>query len=142
MKKLMVLFLALMMIFTLAACGEKSGGEAPEDASTASADASNTEVQNSDELSKLKELYEGKWVNEDPHNGPFEMEIISTTSVKMIYEHTDPLHCDLFYSANDLTNASISLNGLSLGKYSIDTQTGILTVKPNDTDVFTYKRES
>lgn len=142
MKKLIFLFLVLMMIFTLAACGEKSDSEAPKDAGTASADASNTGVQNSDELSKLKELYEGTWVNEDPHDGPFEMEIISTTSVKMIYEHTAPLHCDLFYSANDLTNVSISLSGLSLGKYSIDTQTGILTVKPNETDVFTYKRES
>ncbi len=135
MKKLIVLFLALIIIFIFAACGKKNSGETP-------GDASNTEVQASDELNKLKELYEGKWVNEDPHDGPFEMEITSTTSVKMIYEHTDPLFCDLFYSADDLTRVSISLNGLSLGKYSIDTQTGILTVKPNVTDVFTYKRES
>ncbi|GEM_PF-1515159 len=141
MKKYMALCLVLMMILALAGCGKKSGSEAQGDAGTASADASNTEVQNSNELNKLKELYEGKWVNEDPHDGPFEMEIISTTSVKMIYEHTDPLHCDLFYSANDLTNVSISLSGLSLGKYSIDAQTGILTVKPNETDIFTYKRE-
>lgn len=142
MKKLMVLFLALMMLLTLAACGEKGGEKTPGDAGAASDDASNTEVQYSDQLNKLKELYEAKWVNEDPYDGPFEMEITSTTSVKMIYEHTDPLHCDLFYSQDDLTHVTVSLRGMSLGKYSIDTQTGILTVKPNETDVFTYKRES
>lgn len=129
MKRWMVLFLMLMMIFTLAACGEKSGGNTPEDEGTV-------------ELNQLKELYEGKWVNQDPHDDPFEMEIISTMSVRLIYGHTDPLLCDLFYSADDLTNISISMSGLSLGKYSIDTETGILTVKPNETDVFTYKRES
>lgn len=40
MKKLIVLFLALMMIFTLAACGEKSGGKSPSE-SSAPASASN-----------------------------------------------------------------------------------------------------
>lgn len=33
MKKLMVLFLVFIMIFTLAACGEKNGGKSPSDSS-------------------------------------------------------------------------------------------------------------
>jgi hypothetical protein len=33
------------------------------------------------------------------------------------------------------------MGGISLGRYSIDTETGILTYKPNDTDVFTYTKE-
>lgn len=141
MKKLMVLFMALIMIFTIAACSENSGEEAPTDAIPTPAETSDSEDQASDELNKLKELYEGKWINEDPYDGPFEMEVISQISVKITHENADALYCDLFYSADDLTSISISLNGLSLGKYSIDTETDILTVKPNENDIFTYKKE-
>jgi len=39
------------------------------------------------------------------------------------------------------TLISISLGGIDFGKYSIDTETGILTYKPDDTTVFTYKKK-
>jgi hypothetical protein len=33
------------------------------------------------------------------------------------------------------------MSGNSLGKYSIDTQSGILTYKPDEATVLTYKKE-
>ena len=59
----------------------------------------------------------------------------------MTYEASGSHICDLFYSAGDLTNISVSMGGISLGKYSIDTETGILTHKPTDTDIYTYVKE-
>lgn len=86
-------------------------------------------------------MYDGKWINEDSYDSPFTMEVISTTSIKMTYEATGSNICDLFYSADDLTSISISMGGISLGRYSIETETGILTHKPNDTDIFIYTKE-
>lgn len=139
MKRFIVLLLALALVFTLAACGGGSGGEAlPENPAT----VESGEKQSVDaELERLKELYDGKWINEDPYDGPFTMEVLSTTSVSMTYEASGSNVCDLFYSADDLTSISVSLSGMSLGKYSIDPQTGILSFRPNDTDVFTYTKE-
>lgn len=139
MKKAFSIFLSLALIFTLAACGEKNGGKSP---SESFAPAESGEKQSIDaELEKLKELYDGTWINQDPYNGPFTMEVLSTTGIKMTYEASGSHICDLFYSAGDLTNISVSMGGISLGKYSIDTQSGILTFRPNDTDVFTYTKE-
>lgn len=139
MKKLMVLFLVFIMIFTLAACGEKNGGKSPSE-STSSAESGEITAEDAD-LAQLKELYDGTWINQDPYDGPFTMEVLSTTSIKMTYEASSELICDLFYSSGELTSISVSMSGNSLGKYSIDTQSGILTFRPNDTDVFTYTKE-
>lgn len=131
--------MSLALIFTLAACGEKNGGKSP---SESFASAESGEKQSIDaELEKLKELYDGTWINQDPYNGPFTMEVLSTTGIKMTYEASGSHICDLFYSAGDLTNISVSMGGISLGKYSIDTETGILTHKPTDTDIYTYVKE-
>ena len=138
MKKHVVVFLVFIMIFTLTACSEKSKGGSPAQGS-APTEASNA-PSGEDELSRLKELYDGKWINEDPYDGPFNMEVLSTTSIKITYEATDSHICDLFYSAGELTSISVSLGGISLGKYSIDTNTRILTYRPNDMDVFTYTK--
>jgi predicted small lipoprotein YifL len=139
MKRFIVLLLSLALVFTLAACGGDGGGKSP---SESPAPAESGEKQSVDaELERLKELYDGKWINEDPYDGPFTMEVLSTTSVIITYEATGSNVCDLFYSADDLTSISVSLSGMSLGKYSIDTQTGILSFRPNDTDVFTYTKE-
>ena len=59
----------------------------------------------------------------------------------MTYEASGSNVCDLFYSADDLTSISVSLSGMSLGKYSIDTHTGILSFSPNETDIFTYTKK-
>ena len=69
------------------------------------------------------------------------MEVLSTTSIKMTYEASGELICNLFYSSDELTSISVSMGGISLGRYSIDIETGILTYKPNDTNVFTYTKE-
>lgn len=132
--------LSLTLVFSLAACGGGGGdGEvSPENPAT----VESGETQSVDaELERLKELYDGKWINENPYDGPFEMEVLSTTSIKMTYEASGSHICDLFYSAGDLTNISVSLSGMSLGKYSIDPQTGILSFRPNETEVFTYTKE-
>jgi predicted small lipoprotein YifL len=140
MKKYVSLLLVLIMIFTLTACGGDGGGKSP---SESPAPAESGQKQSIDaELERLKELYDGKWINEDPYDGPFTMEVLSTTSVSMTYEASGSNVCDLFYSAADLTSISVSLNGMSLGKYSIDTQTGILSFSPNETDVFTYTKNN
>ena len=136
MKKALNIILSLVLIFSLAACG--GGGKAPTE-STSSAESG--KAAEDTELSRLKELYDGEWINEDPYNGPFTMEVLSTTSIKMTYEASGELICDLFYSPGELTGISVSMSGNSLGKYSIDTQSGILTFRPNDTDVFTYTKE-
>jgi predicted small lipoprotein YifL len=139
MKKHILLFLVLIMIFTLAACGGDGGGKSP---SESPATAESGEKQSVDaELERLKELYDGKWINEDPYDGPFTMEVLSTTSIRMTYEASGSNVCDLFYSADDLTSISVSLSGMSLGKYSIDTHTGILSFSPNETDIFTYTKK-
>ena len=138
MKKALNIILSLVLIFSLAACGGGGGGKAPTE-STSSAESG--KAAEDTELSRLKELYDGEWINEDPYDGPFTMEVLSTTSVSMTYEATGSNVCDLFYSADDLTSISVSLSGMSLGKYSIDPQTGILSFRPNDTDVFTYTKE-
>ena len=139
MKRLFVLLLALVLIFTLAACGGGGvGGETSENYDPAEPD--NTQPVDA-ELERLKELYDGKWINEDPHDGPFTIEVLSTTSIKMTYEASGELICDLFYSPGELTSISVSMSGNSLGKYSIDTQTRILTFRPNDTDAFTYTKK-
>ena len=79
MKKHILLFLVLIMIFTLAACGGDGGGKSP---SESPATAESGEKQSVDaELERLKELYDGKWINEDPYDGPFTMEVLSTTSI-------------------------------------------------------------
>ncbi len=127
-----------MLVFTLAACGG-SGGKASSE-SPAPADSGKSQSVDG-ELEKLKELYDGKWINEDTHDGPFTMEVLSTTSIKMTYESSGSHICDLFYSSDELTSISVSMGGISLGRYSIDTETGILTHNPNDTDVFTYTKE-
>ena len=138
MKKFAAIAVAASM-FALAACGEKNGGKSP---SESFASAESGEKQSIDaELEKLKELYDGTWINQDPYNGPFTMEVLSTTGIKMTYEASGSHICDLFYSAGDLTNISVSMGGISLGKYSIDTETGILTHKPTDTDIYTYVKE-
>lgn len=138
MKKALNIILSLVLIFSLAACGGGGGGKAPSE-STPSAESG--KAAEDAELSRLKELYDGEWINEDPYDGPFTMEVLSTTSIKMTYEASGEIICDLFYSPGELTSISVSMSGNSLGKYSIDTQTGILTFRPNDTDVFTYTKE-
>ncbi|MGI6327979.1 MAG: hypothetical protein ACOX1I_03330 [Dethiobacteria bacterium] len=138
MKKALNIILPLVLIFSLAACGGGGGGKAPTE-STSSAESG--KAAEDTELSRLKELYDGEWINEDPYDGPFTMEVLSTTSIKMTYEASGELICDLFYSSGELTSISVSMSGNSLGKYSIDTQSGILTFRPNDTDVFTYTKE-
>jgi len=139
MKKALIILLSLTLIFTLAACGGNVGGDAPSESDPSA--TSDKAAPEDAELSQLKELYDGKWINENPYDSPFEMEVLSTTSIKMTYEASGSNVCDLFYSADDLTNISVSLSGMSLGKYSIDPQTGILTCRPNDTEVFTYTKE-
>jgi predicted small lipoprotein YifL len=136
MKKALTIILSLALILALAACG--GGDKAPTESDPP---AESGKVAEDADLTRLKELYDGTWINEDPHDGPFEMEVLSATGVRMTYKASGELICDLFYSPGELTNISISLSGNSLGKYSIDTQTGILTFRPNDTDVFTYTKE-
>lgn len=140
MKKALIIILSLALMLSLTACGGGGGGgKAPSESDTS---ATSGEIVAEDaDLAQLKELYDGTWINEDPHDGPFEMEVLSTTSIKMTYEASGELICDLFYSPGELTGISVSMSGNSLGKYSIDTQTGILTFRPNDTDVFTYTKE-
>ncbi|MGI5984230.1 MAG: hypothetical protein GXY01_09940 [Clostridiales bacterium] len=137
MKKALTIILSLALILSLAACG--GGGGKAQTESTPPAESG--KVAEDADLARLKELYDGTWINEDPHDGPFEMEVLSTTSIKMTYEASGELICDLFYSPGELTGISVSMSGNSLGKYSIDTQSGILTFRPNDTDVFTYTKE-
>ena len=138
MKKALTITLSLVLMLSLAACGG-GGGKSPTESDTS---ATSGEIAPEDaDLARLKELYDGTWINEDPHDGPFEMEVLSTTSIKMTYEASGELICDLFYSPGELTGISVSMSGNSLGKYSIDTQSGILTFRPNDTDVFTYTKE-
>ena len=137
MKKALTIILLLALILSLTACG--GGDKAPTESDTS---ATSGEIAAEDaDLAQLKELYDGTWINENPHDGPFEMEVLSTTSIKMTYEASGELICDLFYSPGELTGISVSMSGNSLGKYSIDTQSGILTFRPNDTDVFTYTKE-
>ncbi|HOP11000.1 MAG TPA: hypothetical protein PK629_05870 [Oscillospiraceae bacterium] len=138
MKKALTIILSLALILSLTACGG-GGGKAPSESDTS---ATSGEIAAEDaDLAQLKELYDGTWINENPHDGPFEMEVLSTTSIKMTYEASGELICDLFYSPGELTGISVSMSGNSLGKYSIDTQSGILTFRPNDTDAFTYTKE-
>ena len=139
MKKTLIIFLSLVLMLTFAACGEKNGGKSPSESSVPAESGKSQSVDG--EMAKLKELYDGEWINEDPYDGPFTMEVLSTTSIKMTYEASGELICDLFYSSGELTSISVSMSGNSLGKYSIDTQSGILTFRPNDTDVFTYTKE-
>jgi predicted small lipoprotein YifL len=137
MKKALTIILSLALILSLAACG--GGGGKAQTESTPPAESG--KVAEDADLARLKELYDGTWINEDPHDGPFEMEVLSTTSIKMTYEASGELICDLFYSPGELTGISVSMSGNSLGKYSIDTQSEILTFRPNDADVFTYTKE-
>ena len=137
MKKALTIILSLALILSLAACGG-GGGKAPTESTPP---AESGKVAEDADLARLKELYDGTWINEDPHDGPFTMEVLSTTSIKMTYEASGELICDLFYSPGELTGISVSMSGNSLGKYSIDTQSGILTFRPNDTDAFTYTKE-
>ena len=74
MKKALNIILSLVLIFSLAACG--GGGKAPTE-STSSAESG--KVAEDTELSRLKELYDGEWINEDPYDGPFTMEILMCT---------------------------------------------------------------
>jgi predicted small lipoprotein YifL len=133
----LTIILSLALILSLAACGG-GGGKAPTESTPP---AESGKVAEDADLARLKELYDGTWINEDPHDGPFTMEVLSTTSIKMTYEASGELICDLFYSPGELTGISVSMSGNSLGKYSIDTQSGILTFRPNDTNVFTYTKE-
>ena len=126
-----------MLVFTLAACGGAAAGFVRKPAPADSGKSQSVDG----ELEKLKELYDGKWINDDTHDGPFTMEVLSTTSIKMTYESSCSHICDMFYSSDELTSISVSMGGISLGRYSIDTETGILTHNPNDTDVFTYTKE-
>ena len=140
MKKTLIIFLSLVLMLTFAACGEKNGGKSPSESSAPAESGKSQSVDG--EMAKLKELYDGKWINEDPHDSPFTMEVLSTTGISMTYEASGEHICDLFYSADDLTNISVSMGGgISLGEYSIDTETGILTHKPTDTDIYTYVKE-
>ena len=139
MKKVLAMLTLLALVLSLAACG--GGGSKASSESSASVESG--EKQSVDaELEKLKELYDGTWINQDPYDGPFTTEVLSTTGIQMTYEASGSHICDLFYSADDLTNISVSMGGgISLGKYSIDTETGILTHKPTDTDIYTYVKE-
>lgn len=139
MKKLMVLFLSMALMLTLSACGGDDGGKAPIKSSAPSESGKSQSVDK--EMAKLKELYDGKWINEDPYDAPFTMEVLSITDIKMTHEGLSSNICNMFYSPDEFTSISISLGGIDLGRYSIDTETGILTYKPNDTDVFTYTKE-
>jgi predicted small lipoprotein YifL len=139
MKKTLIIFLSLVLMLTFAACGEKNGGKSPSESSAPAESGKSQSVDG--EMAKLKELYDGKWINEDPHDSPFTMEVLSTTGISMTYEASGEHICDLFYSSDELTSISVSMGGISLGRYSIDTETGILTYKPNDTNVFTYTKE-
>ena len=139
MKKTLIIFLSLVLMLTFAACGEKNGGKSPSESSAPAESGKSQSVDG--EMAKLKELYDGKWINEDPLDSPFTMEVLSTTGISMTYEASGEHICDLFYSSDELTSISVSMGGISLGRYSIDTETGILTYKPNDTDVFTYTKE-
>lgn len=139
MKKTLIIFLSLVLMLTFAACGEKNGGKSPSESSAPAESGKSQSVDG--EMAKLKELYDGEWINEDPYDGPFTMEVLSTTSIKMTYEASGELICDLFYSSGELTSISVSMGGISLGRYSIDTETGILTYKPDEATVLTYKKE-
>ncbi len=132
--------LALALVFTLNACGEggKDGEASPKNQATAE---SGKKSSAEDELIQLKKLYDGKWINQDPYDSPFNMGLVSTTGIKITYEASGSKIIDMFYSAGDLTSISVRLSGMSLGKYSIDTKTGILTHKPNDTNSYTYIKE-
>ncbi|HBT65495.1 MAG TPA: hypothetical protein DEB10_12640 [Ruminococcaceae bacterium] len=137
MKKVLIALLLLVLVVSVCACEgkDKDGGKTP---------SNNSEVSESgdEELEKLRVLYDGKWINQDHYDKPFTIKILSTTSISMTYETSGELICDLFYSAGDLTIISVSMGGgISLGRYSIDTETGILTHKPTDTDAFTYTKE-
>lgn len=137
MKKALIIMLSLTLVLSLAGCG--GGGKASTESTSS---ASSGKAAENTELSRLKELYDGEWINEDPYDGPFTMEVLSTTSIKMTYEASGSHICDLFYSADNLTNIGVSMGGgISLGEYSIDTETGILTHKPTDTDIYTYVKE-
>lgn len=137
MKKALIIMFSLTLVLSLAGCG--GGGKASTESTSS---ASSGKAAENTELSRLKELYDGEWINEDPYDGPFTMEVLSTTSIKMTYEASGSHICDLFYSADDLTNIGVSMGGgISLGEYSIDTETGILTHKPTDTDIYTYVKE-
>jgi predicted small lipoprotein YifL len=138
MKKVLAMLTLLALVLALAACGG-GGGKSPSESSAPAESGKSQSVDG--EMAKLKELYDGEWINEDPYDGPFTMEVLSTTSIKMTYEASGELICDLFYSSGEHTSISVSMSGNSLGKYSIDTQSGILTFRPNDTDVFTYTKE-
>lgn len=139
MKKALIIMLSLTLVLSLAGCGGGGGGKASTESTSS---ASSGKAAENTELSRLKELYDGEWINEDPYDGPFTMEVLSTTSIKMTYEASGSHICDLFYSADDLTNIGVSMGGgISLGEYSIDTETGILTHKPTDTDIYTYVKE-
>ena len=140
-KAVSILLAALLLLANLTGCG--GGDTSPKQSAGQSNETSNTADKASDEaeLAKLKELYDGKWINQDPYDDPFEMEVIGLTSVKITHENSDALICDLFYSADDLTHISVSLSGMSLGNYSIDTQTGILTYKPQGNEALTYEKQ-
>ena len=139
MKKTLIIFLSLVLMLTFAACGEKNGGKSPSESSAPAESGKSQSVDG--EMAKLKELYDGKWINVDPYDGPFTMEVLSTTGISMTYEASGEHICDLFYSSDELTSISVSMGGISLGRYSIDTETGILTYKPDEATVLTYKKE-
>lgn len=139
MKKTLIIFLSLVLMLTFAACGEKNGGKSPSESSAPAESGKSQSVDG--EMAKLKELYDGKWINEDPHDSPFTMEVLSTTGISMTYEASGEHICDLFYFSDELTSISVSMGGISLGKYSIDTETRILTYKPDEATVLTYKKE-
>ncbi len=139
MKKVLAMLTLLALVLSLAACG--GGGSKASSESSASVESGETQSVDA-ELEKLKELYDGTWINQDPYDGPFTMEVLSTTGIQMTYEASGSHICDLFYSADDLTNISVSMGGgISLGKYSIDTETGILPHQPTATDIYTYVKE-
>jgi hypothetical protein len=86
-------------------------------------------------------LYDGKWINENPDDVPITLEVLSNTGIRIEYEGLGSNICDMFYSPGELTSIGVSLGGIELGKYSVDPETGILTHKPDDTTVLTYKKE-
>jgi predicted small lipoprotein YifL len=69
MKKTLIIFLSLVLMLTFAACGEKNGGKSPSESSAPAESGKSQSVDG--EMAKLKELYDGKWINEDPHDSPF-----------------------------------------------------------------------
>lgn len=107
MKKYMALFLMLMMIFTLAACGTKSGGESPAP-NPAPAEASNTP---SGETKK-------------GNAGPSLDDVVGTYTMNTYYDGGEQQHTAVFTKSGDKLVASSDAKGEKPFELSYDPASG------------------